>query len=305
MNVLITGGNGFLGYNITNLLLNEGHNVLVLSRSFNRFDNKQVDNKQIKYICVESNTYYTYNTYNTYKDIIVEFAPDTVIHFAWAGGNNYKDVNHVDQYNINIPSSISLLETINSLPKKPKFIGVGSFAEYGMLVNRATEEYIEKPVNHYGLAKNVFKNISKLFCATNNIQWLWIRPCYIYGEGDVDTRFLPSLITRLKRGEHITLDSCDTIIDYLHVDDFSKALLQIIQENLTGIYNICSGNEYHLKDIINYITDTLDVQKKIIFDLTRDRIYSSKYICGDNTKLREHTTWTPEIDIYKGIHKLI
>ena len=67
------------------------------------------------------------------------------------------------------------------MPKKPKFIGFGSFAEYGGLNNLALEEDWEKPTNMYGISKLALKNYSENFCKANNIPWSWVRPCYIYG----------------------------------------------------------------------------------------------------------------------------
>ena len=297
MNVLITGGNGFLGYNIVNLLLQQNYNVLVLSRNFNRFT--ETKNKRLKLVNI------TTDTYTPYEDVIRDFSPDIVIHCAWSGGNNYKDINHINQYNHNIPAGVSLLEVLCKLDNKPKFIGVGSFAEYGILTTKAEEAQIEQPINHYGLSKNVFKSISKLFCEINNMQWTWIRPCYVYGKGDVDTRLLPLIVSKLKKGEQIVLDSCNTTIDYLHVSDFSKAVLSIILTDQTGIYNICSGQEYSLRDIINYIVSKTETNAQIIFDSTKDRKYASKYICGSNSKLLKDTSWLPEINIYNGIEDII
>ena len=297
MNVLITGSNGFLGFNITKLMLKEGYNVLALSRNFSRFT--ELEHKKLKLVTL------TTNLYTDYEGVIKDFLPDVVIHCAWSGGNSYTDINNINQYNHNIPAGISLLEVISRLHYKPKFIGVGSFAEYGILTERAVETQPEQPINHYGLSKTVFKNISKLFCELNHMQWSWVRPCYIYGKGDVSTRLLPSIVSKLKNGEQITLDSCNTVIDYLHVSDFSRAILALIQTEQTGIFNICSGKEYSLRDIINHIVEKTNASTQIVFDSERDRKYSSKYICGSNSKLLENTSWLPAINIYNGIEDIL
>ena len=297
MKILVTGGNGFLGYNIIDQLLNNGHEILVLSRNFNRFTTTV--NKKLKFSRIIT------DTYTSHTEAILEFSPDVAIHCAWAGGNSYNDVNHLNQYNHNIPASISLLEILSKLQNSSKFIGFGSFTEYGTLKTKAREEQTEQPITHYGVAKNTLKNISKLFCEQHNIAWSWIRPCYIYGEGDVETRLLPTVISKLKKGEHITLDSCDTTIDYLHVSDFSKAVQSIVSCEEDGIFNVCSGEEYNLKDIIKYIAKKLHKENQITFSNTEDRKYSSKYICGDNNKLIISSNWEPTISIYEGINNLL
>jgi nucleoside-diphosphate-sugar epimerase len=295
MKILITGGNGFLGSNLVEYFLNKNHNLLVISKNYHNI-NHLLD--KIEYIQYNSVDYFTY------KNKILNFSPDIVIHCAWEGGNNYSDINHSDQIYKNIPLSLSLLEIINTQPIKPKFIGFGSFVEYGILDKSAKEDQIENPINFYGLSKNIFKNISKMYCEQNKIKWVWIRPCYTYGPKDVSTRLIPSIINKLFKNESIILNSCDTVIDYLYVDDFCSALYSIIDNNNEGIFNICSGKEYSLRSVIDIIKQNIPSQD-IKFDSSLDRKFSSKYVCGSNDKLKNNTKWSPLVSINEGIIKTI
>jgi len=295
MRILITGGNGFLGSNLVEHLA-DNNELLVLSRSDNNI--KHILNK-IKYISVKEENYYLF------EQSILDFNPEIVIHCAWQGGNSYADINNLDQVHKNVPLSLSLLEIINKQPNKAKFIGFGSFVEYGFLQEKAIESQIEKPVNFYGLTKNIFKRISELYCEQNNIYWLWIRPCYVYGPRDVPSRLIPSIINKILRKEELILNSCDTIIDYMYIDDFCKAVIQLINSQAIGVYNICSGEEYSLKDIITTIKDCIDTTYSIKFDPVLDRKFSSKYVCGSNAKLVTATQFNNSIKIKDGILQTI
>jgi hypothetical protein len=59
--------------------------------------------------------------------------------------------------------SLDLLVRLSSLPHKPKFIGVGSFAEYGDYISFIKELDIEKPLTLYGLTKLVLKNYTEMY----------------------------------------------------------------------------------------------------------------------------------------------
>lgn len=293
MNILITGANGFLGSNLLKTFINLNHNIFAISQTDKNI--KQFKNR----ITFESNTKLNYFDL---KDKIIQFSPELVIHCAWSGGNSYSDVNDLNQYYHNIPIGLSLLEIIKHL-KNCRFLGIGSFSEYGIIKTKAVETQPDNPNTHYGLSKSSFKGISKIFCEQNNINWSWIRPCYVYGSGDVSTRLIPTVITKLKNKESIRLSSCDVTIDYLHIDDFCSGVVNIVDNRLDGVYNLCSGNEYNLKNILQHM-ETVSGSRLITFDPLLDRIYASKYICGSNDKLQSVCSWKPKKQIYNELERL-
>ena len=294
-NILITGGNGFLGSHLINLFLKEEYNILVISRNNNNIDHHEDKIKFIKY---------TTESYKPYKDSIHDFNPNVVIHCAWDGGNNYNSIDNVNQFYNNIPQCISLLEIINSMSIKPFFIGFGSFAEYGPIYQPINELDNNNPLSYYGLSKKMCKDASQMFCNKNNIEWSWIRPCYIYGPNDVPTRLIPSTINNLLNGKDLLFDECNTIIDYLYIDDFCSAILAIIDKKMTGIINICSGNEYKLKDIILLLQNKINSKSTINFDPNLNKQNVAKYIVGNNEKLKS-IGWLPSIELEEGLKHII
>lgn len=290
MRILITGGNGFLGSNTTRRLLEEGHTILVLSR---KCDSLVDILDRIQFIRYD----------NDYSKLIYDFSPDYVVHFAWDGGNNYKDVDNTSQFS-NIQSGMTLLKLLNSLQKKPTFIGVGSFSEYGIITEKAKESQEDNPITMYGMAKSAFKTISQRYCEQNDIHWSWIRPSYVYGTNDVSTRLIPSVVHKLLVNEDVLLDSCNVTIDYLHVSDFCSAVQVIIQTNSIGIFNICSSEEYVLRNILHTIKAVTNTHSIVSFDHTLDRQSLSRYICGDHSRLKS-LGWKPRIDILTGITEIV
>jgi UDP-glucose 4-epimerase len=276
MNILITGANGFLGLNFVKKLQNEKHEICSIVR----------------------------NTINPFEKIL-EFKPDAVVHFAWGGGNNYESVNDIKQFH-NVINGIELLNTLNILSKKPKFIGIGSFSEYGNLKHPASETDEECPNNLYGLSKYTFKNYSEILCEKFNMNWIWVRPCYTYGPGDVSTRLIPKVINTIINNQKLELDSCDKIIDYLYIDDFTNYLYTlVIGDNTDGIYNLCSGNQYNLKEVINTICKLMNSSDNIIFNATNDRNLTSPIICGYNHKIKKYSKITKLTELADGLNKTI
>lgn len=296
MNILITGGNGFLGSNLTKKLLSEGHSLYVFSKETNNIDNI-LDQIQFGYGHAKEII--------NFKDEIASFSPDLILYCGWSGGNNYADINSPKQFYDNVEPGIAFIEMLKDLPKKPKFIGFGTILEYGNHTFPVDESFKENPIDLYGLSKYTFKNYSEMLCDFYGLEWVWLRLGYNYGPCDVKTRLIPSLINKCLKNEDIILDECKRTIDYLYVDDFVDLVYKLIITNSTGVYNVSSGTQYLLKDVINSIHKLSNSSSKITFDPKLNRKFASQYVCINNSKIIEATKTTPKTDLKTGLLKTI
>jgi UDP-glucose 4-epimerase len=295
MNILITGGNGFLGSNVAKHLHKNGHRLYIFSKNTSNIEEILPE--------VWLDRAHTQDL-SSYRERIVEFEPDVVIHFGWSGGNSYADINSITQLTENVQAGVEFIQLLSTLPKKPKFIGLGSFAEYGYHDQPLDETAQEAPINLYGLSKYTFKNYSKMLCELYGMEWGWIRPCYTYGPGDVQTRLIPSLISKFLLNEAILLDECATTIDYLYVEDFAKFIYPVITTKATGVYNVCSSNQYKLRDVISLIKELSCSTSNVQYDPSKNRTNISNFMCGDNTRINKLTN-LKTTDLTNGILKTI
>jgi GDP-4-dehydro-6-deoxy-D-mannose reductase len=296
MNVIITGGNGFLGSNITRKLLKEYHKVYIFSQNTNN----------IKDILPEILFDYSdTKSIVNYKDKIKIFSPDVVVHCGWSGGNSYNDINNLNQFYDNIDPSIKLLELLNQLDKKPKFIGFGSFAEYGILTTPVNEETQELPTNLYGLSKYTFKKYSEMLCNQYRMEWLWVRPCYVYGPGDVSTRLIPNIIKKFLNNEDVILDGCTSVVDYIYIDDFVNSIYLLILTKHVGVYNLCSGKQYKIRDVIEQVYNQIGSNSFVEFNNNLKRTSTYSYICGNRNKLDNAIGNLEQISLTEGLERII
>lgn len=296
MKVIITGGNGFLGLSLIKKLVSNSHKVLVFSPNSNNL--KDV---------IDIVEYHSASTVDIlkYELVIRKFEPDVVVHCGWSGGSSYASTNSLSQFYDNIDPSIKLIELLSSLPKKPMFVGFGSFAEYGVHHNSITETHSTNPLNLYGLSKLTFMNFSKMFCSMSSMEWMWIRPCYVYGPGDVPTRLIPSLISKFLKNQDVILDECNSTIDYLFIDDFVNQIYILIVKKATGIFNLCSGNQYKVRDIVNFLHKNINCTSKVTYDSSLNRSTIPNYVCGSSLKLITETKYNNLISIQDGLIKTI
>ena len=200
---------------------------------------------------MQKNIVETVSLRENFESKILSFKPDVFINCAWSCASSFADIQDIKQFE-NIEKGIKLFKVLGKL-EKLYFVGLGSFSEYGDKVEPIAEDELENPSSLYGLTKKTFKLISEHLCEIKSFPWLWVRPCYVFGPNDVSTRLVPKVINHCLDGETITLDSCESIVDYLYVDDFTYALESLILQDKQGVYNICSGKQYKIKDVIREI----------------------------------------------------
>tara|TARA_R110001599_G_scaffold248197_1_gene448244 strand:+ start:1500 stop:2357 length:858 start_codon:yes stop_codon:yes gene_type:complete len=275
MKITLTGANGYLGSNLKEYFSNS-HEVQTLSLRL--------------------------ETLGDYENKLLTFNPDVVVHCGWGLGNSHRDISDVGQLD-NVYVGCKLLESISKLDN-PNFMGFGSFSEYGRISSPAKESDTELPVNLYGLAKNSLGFVSHDFCRIMGIGWSWIRPCYTYGKNDVSTRLIPKVFDSCLNKNDVVLNSCSSVVDYLYIDDFCSAIGHLLESSSSGVYNICSGKEYMISDVIKKIQKITGVYDTISYDKSLDRDSSYSYICGDNTKLR-NMGWNPSCELSDGLSSIL
>jgi len=296
MKIIIIGGNGFLGSNIARRLLKEKHNVYIFSKNINNVED------------ILSEVLFNYSdtkSLPTFRKRIEAFSPDIVVHCGWSGGNSYADTNSMDQFYENVDPSISLLQLLSKLKKKPKFVGFGSFAEYGKMDDQVSETVQEVPTNLYGLSKYTFKKYSEMLCKQQDMKWVWIRPCYVYGPGDVSTRLIPSIAKRFLNNEAVVLDECTSIVDYIYIDDFVNSIYLLILSEHTGVYNICSGKQYRIREVVEQIYKQTKSSSSIKFNSNLNRTSTYSYICGDRSKLDKAIGVLKQVSLSEGLERVI
>ncbi len=289
-NVLITGVNGFLGRNIAECLLAKGYNVCGISRH-----NDNITNLMDKIAFFPCDLH----ELEQVKHAVYCSKPDIVVHCAWNGGNSYELTNSPIQFQ-NVKDSVDLLDVLKSA-EIPYFMGLGSFDEYGdsLCLCQITEDKYEIPINLYGACKKMVKEYSRAFCRNQGTKWAWVRPSYVYGYGDVPTRLLPKVIRACLKKESLKLNSCKSQTDYIYIDDFVEGVYRIIETQSKGIYNVCSGNLYLVRNLVEVICKETG-HFGITFDRALDRPGVPIRRYGSNERLKE-LGWSPEVDIIEGL----
>lgn len=233
--------------------------------------------------------------WNTYKE------PFEIVHMASYGNHSsQKDVDETIQ--ANILNTINLLEVAKNFSVK-SLIVTGTSSEYGNKRSSMSEKDMLEPDTMYAAAKASQTHLSLQLAREYDLPLVVVRPFSVYGPGEADWRFIPTIIKNalyyrilpLAHGYH----------DWIYIDDYIRGVLLaeiFAQDVLKGkIVNIGTGKQYSNRVIVHKLENIMD--REIQYELVgKIRSYDKKNWVADATLLRS-LGWKPMYTIDTGLEK--
>src|SRR5258706_11661629 len=295
MRVFVTGALGFIGAHLFPILLQSGCDVAILARPESPMWRLQKYSTKLRIIKGD-----LFDLGNLSVQL-AHFRPEACVHLAWcAEPGTYLHSNQNIQYLI---SSIGLLKLLIEIGCK-QVVMTGTCAEYDTDIGYLNETRPTKPSTNYAASKLCLRSLGQQIALDANIRFAWARLFYLYGKTEDERRIVPAVINGLLRDEVFLATPGEQVRDYLHVEDVASALWFIAQNQLSGIFNVSSGNPITIHDLMELIGDILSKSELIQFGAIPYRDWEPMYICGDNNKLR-NLGWQPHIQLQEGLRETI
>ena len=320
INLLITGGCGFIGYNFINHILgselsSKKYNIINIDALYYCADEKNIT-EQIRnsnnYTFIKGNI----NDVELVKHILLHHKINSVIHFAAQSHVQNSFDNSIQFTNDNILGTHNLLECCKKYGKLERFIHVSTDEVYGesMLdVNeqQKTEHSILCPTNPYAATKAGAELIAQSYNHSFGIPIIITRGNNVYGPNQYPEKLIPKFIKQLKEGNKVTIQGDGSCVRaFLHAYDTAKAFQIVLEKGKIGeIYNIgCDeGMEYSVKDVASLLIQKIKGENVCVdkwIDYIKDRPFNDKRYYISNQKLKD-LGWNISMDFEDGINKLI
>lgn len=295
MNVLITGGFGFVGVQLVRDL-SENCTCYILDNEFTGSQRKELlKDVDYKYInCDISND-------QSVKKVFQENNFDFVIHLAAKHLIPWCERNNAEAYKTNVVGTINIL---NYISNESKFIFVSSAAVYAATDKPLIEDESKlEPFDIYGLTKLHGEHITSLKCKQRSIHYTSVRLFNVIGPFESNGHILPDICFQLKAGaKKLKLGNTSSFRDFISVQDVSTGLSKIMNIVESGhTVNLCSGISYSMDKVISEVKNVSGIEFKIERDPLRHRKSDNPYIRGSTKKLKTLTDWTPNISIKDSI----
>lgn len=295
--ILITGGTGFIGANLTRRLVHEGYKPTLLIRKNSNI--WRLDDIKSKIIFVESDIL----NKKKLKSDISKIKPNIVYHLA-VYGTILSEQQSIDKtMKVNLFGTMNLLEAINKLGCE-YFIGTGSSLEYGQKTRTIRETDMLNPFTFYGASKAATTLLTQEYAKSYNLPTVILRLFSPYGFYD-KSRFIPTVILHALQNKHLDLSSPYFVRDFIFIDDILEAYLYFLKgkKYYGEIINIGSGKQYRLKEVIQMIERNINRKLNVSWGKKQANQFEPKMWRADISKAKKMLNWEPQFDFSKGLLK--
>ena len=302
MNILITGGAGFVCSHLADKLHQKGHDLILL-------DNLLTGNKKNIYHLL-SNKNVSFVEHDVQNHIQIEDEIDFIFHFASAASPIAYQENPVNTLKA---GSIGTINTLGlAKVKKADYLLASTSEVYGdPEISPQNEDYWGN-VNPngersmYDEAKRFAEAATATYSRTYNLNTKIVRIFNTYGPRMQlnDGRVVTNFIVQALKGEDITVygDGSQTR-SFSFVDDTVNGIIALMESSHNDVFNIGNPNEITINELASKIIELTNSNSKLINKLLPQD--DPKQRQPDITKAKSLLNWQPEVDLEVGLSKTI
>lgn len=298
--VLVTGANGFIGKNLIKTLSQYGNKFEI--HGISRENNVGSKNSQKIHLVDLTNL-------NFLKKVVMDIDPNIIIHLAYSKQRNEKFGISNQTYLLNLKISSNIIEASRTLKSLKKFIFFGSCDEYGIQKNSFKENQLEQPLTSYGLSKlSITKKLKSLYLKENYPSVI-IRPSVVYGEGQDESMFLPSLANSIRKEKNFKMTMGEQYRDYIYIDDLIEAIILLFNNknlDLGEIINISYGESYQIKKIAIKLANLIKKDGELLLKIGSIPYRNTEVMnyYTSNQKAKDLLDWYPKTTLEEGLKKI-
>ncbi len=293
MNILVIGGNGFIGSHLVDSLLSHGHNIRVF------------DFAPEKYRDPLPGVDYRISNLNNITALAEALEGiDTVFHLASSSVPSTSVLDLCSDVDNNLIPMLKLLDLMVKMGVKKIVYFSSGGAVYGEPAEFPTaEDHPLNPISSYGIVKVANELYIKYYGRANSLKHLIVRPSNPYGprqghfkaQGVIST-FLQSII---KNDELVVFGEGEATKDYIYITDLVDACYKLFSANAEGIFNIGSGEGLSVNKILEVISDV--TSRKLNVKYINSKINDVQKVVLDIEKINSVTGWKSQVPINLGI----
>jgi nucleoside-diphosphate-sugar epimerase len=289
MKIVVTGSTGFVGRHLIPELLNEGHQLLELTRNTTVSENLYGPSTQ-KYLLDGDQEALT--------NALLLFRPEAVIHLAsfLTSADDYNNMTKLIESNI-----IFLCKLLDALKETELqlFINTGTFAEY------FKGDGVLKPAYLYAATKTASRSFIDYYSNVYNFKNTTVIPYSIYGGKDSQKKIIDIIYDSISAVNPVDLSPGEQVLDFIHIHDvvdFYKALIKQAANLPNGsTFHLGTGKGHTIKQLAATIEAVSGGKTKINWGGKPYRPSDVMYAIADTELANSNLNWTCRVSLERGV----
>lgn len=301
MRILVTGGAGFIGSNLSKRLVNDGHQVVILDNLLRGNKLDKLTFNAIEFINGDVRDFETVN--NAAKGC------DVIFHFAAVLGVDIVADNPVETMDVEVIGTRNIVNAalINNV-QQVLYASTSGIYGHTSFENLLTEEILVDPKTSYAMAKRYNEIYLASHYEEKKINVISLRFFNVYGHNQDNRMVVPRFFEQAKNNEPITIfGTGKQTRDFTYIDDTVEACVRLINIKGCHIVNIANENEWCIEDLGLKIVELTGSTSSIHYiDAPKKRYdYEVERRVGSSLKLQAMTGYKPETNLAEGLLKII
>ncbi|MDA1043758.1 MAG: UDP-glucose 4-epimerase GalE [Verrucomicrobia bacterium] len=306
MKVFVTGGAGYIGSVVSELLLDEGHEVVV-------FDNLELGHRaavdaRAQFICGDL------RDPDTIESAVQDTRPDAIMHFAAYALVGESMRTPESYYRNNLVGALYLADAALRADV-PRFIFSSTCATYGQPDQLPiTEDTPQRPTNPYGESKLAFEKALNWYSQCHGLTTTFFRYFNACGatarlgeDHDPEAHLIPIVLqVALGQRDHVNIYGGDydtpdgtCIRDYIHIVDLARAHALALTQESSDVFNLGTGTGFSVKEVVDVVKRV--TARNIPVKMAPRRPGDPARLVAAADKAREVLGWTPKYDSLESI----
>ena len=305
--IIVTGGLGFIGSNLIDLLLRKNYfviNVDKVTYSSNFYNTKEFSSSK-KYKFVECDI-----KDKKLKKIIFKYKPECIFNLA-AETHVDRSIDNPESFiQSNIVGVYNLLEQFKEFSKRfnSKLIHISTDEVYGdILKGRSSENYPYQPSSPYAASKAASDHLVSSYVRTYKIPAVVTNCSNNYGPKQHPEKLIPKLVYNILNNKPLPIYGNGTNSrEWIYVEDHCEALIKVFKKGKIGeFYNIGSNKNLNnlevCKNLINVSKYLINLGDKVKINFVKDRPGHDIRYALNSAKIKKELGWYPKTSFKKGI----
>ncbi|PHA00647.1 dTDP-glucose 4,6-dehydratase [Bacillus wiedmannii] len=307
MNILVTGGAGFIGSNFVHYMLQNYETYKIINYDALTYSGNLNNVKSLQGYPNYSFVKGEIQNGELLEHVIKERDVHVIVNFAAESHVDRSIENPIPFYDTNVIGTVTLLELVKKYPHI-KLVQVSTDEVYGSLgkTGRFTEETPLAPNSPYSSSKASADMIALSYYKTYQLPVIVTRCSNNYGPYQYPEKLIPLMVTNALEGKKLPLygDGLN-VRDWLHVTDHCSAIDVVLHKGRTGeVYNIGGNNEKTNVDVVEQIISLLGKTKEDIAYVT-DRLGHDRRYAMDAQKMKNELGWESQYTFEQGLKETV